>query len=125
MNKKNIAIILILIIALFIGINIGNKNKSENLKDQNESKKEYTHKDLNPISKENVINILKAEYGDSISTTVEEIKITGDEYVVEVYVELKDSEENEESHSELGEHTHRESLGEHRINMYTGEILEN
>ncbi|MGL5312382.1 MAG: hypothetical protein ACRC92_03940 [Peptostreptococcaceae bacterium] len=124
MNKKNIAIIFILIIALFIGINISNKNEKYDSKNENESKKEYTHKDLNPISRESVINILKAEYGESVSVTVGEIKSVGDEYVVEVYIDLKDSEEIEEEHSALGEHTHRESLGEHRINMYTGEISE-
>lgn len=120
MSKKSITIAWILLIIILV---IGCENKDKN-EVNTKPEKVYTHKDLNPISKESVISILKAEYGESIATTVEDITSIGDEYVVEVYLELKDDEESEELHSELGEHTHRESLGEHRINMYTGEILD-
>lgn len=118
MSKKNIIIASILLIIILV---VGCDNKDKN-NVNTKSEKVYTHKDLNPISKESVINILRAEYGDNIEITVEDITSIDDEYVVEVYVELSDDEESEELHSELGNHTHRESLGEHRINMYTGEI---
>lgn len=78
----------------------------------------YTDKVLNPISKEHVIKILESEYGDNISVSTEDIKTIKDEYIVEVYVLLEDSEGTEK-------HIHKQSLGKHRINMYTGEIIEN
>ncbi len=114
MINKNIIVlsISIIIVLFFVGCNNINKKESDIKYD-----KVYTDKKLNPISKEYVIKILKAEYGDNISITTEDIKSIEDEYVVEVYVELKDNEVTEE-------HIHKQSLGEHRINMYTGEIIQ-
>lgn len=74
-------------------------------------------KELNPIPKEYLIKILKAEYGENISLNIEDIKSIEDEYVVEVYLLLKDNEGTEE-------HIHKQSIGEHRINMYTGDIIQ-
>ena len=75
-------------------------------------------KDINPISKSTVINILKAEYGDNILVKDEDIKLLGDLYFVDVYVEVEDS--NDEGHEA---HTHRQSLGTQKIDKYTGEII--
>ena len=115
MRKINKIIALILLVPILV---IGCNNED----DKTKSEKLYTEKDIKPISKESVINILKAEYGDMVMTTVDEIELSGDYYLVEVYVNLEDSEEDKELHKELGEHTHRESLGNRKINMYTGEI---
>lgn len=115
MKKINKIITLILLIPILV---IG-CNKDE---DKTQSEKLYTEKDVKPISKESVINILRAEYGDIIATTVDEIEPSGDYYITEVYINVKDSEEEQEQHKELGEHAHRENLGKHKINMYTGEI---
>lgn len=115
MKKKYIIIgLLLLILVLEIGCN--------NEKDNHKTHRLYTEKEVKPVSKENVINILRAEYGDIVATTIDEIEPKGDYYFVEVYVNLKDSEEEEEAHEGLGEHIHRESLGKFKINMYTGEI---
>ena len=114
MTKKSliIASISIIISLFFVGCN-NNDKKELDIK----SEKVYTDKELNPISKEHVIKILKSEYGDNIDMNIEDIKSIQHEYIVEVYVELKDNEGTEE-------HTHKQSLGEHRINMYTGEIIQ-
>lgn len=69
---------------------------------------------LNPISKENVINILKAEYGDLIHITEDQISIDKEDYVVDVKIEILESDDS---------HEHENSLGVHRINMYTGELV--
>ena len=117
MNKRYIIItLMLLVLALVVGCN--------NEKVNHKTNKLYTEKEVKPISKETVINILRAEYGDIVATTVNEIEPSGDYYIVEVYVNLKDSEEEQESHEALGDHVHRESLGKHKINMYTGEILD-
>lgn len=116
MKKTYRIIALILLIPLLM---IGCNKEKVNHK----SDKLYTEKEMKPISKESVINILRAEYGDIVATTIDEIEPLGDYYIVEVYVNLKDSEEEQESHEALGDHVHRQSLGKHKINMYTGEIL--
>ena len=113
MINKNIIVFSISIIIVLFLVGCNNIDKKELYI---KSDKVYTGKELNPISKEYVIKILKAEYGDNISITTDDIKSIQDEYVVEVYVELKDNEVTEE-------HIHKQSLGEYRINMYTGEII--
>ncbi|MGL5347670.1 MAG: hypothetical protein ACRDA3_09980 [Peptostreptococcaceae bacterium] len=116
MKKRYIIIALILLVlSLVVGCN--------NEKVNNKINRLYTEKEVKPISKETVINILRAEYGDIVATTIDEIEPLGDYYIVEVYVNLKDSEEEQESHEALGDHVHRQSLGKHKINMYTGEVL--
>ena len=58
---------------------------------------------------------VKLEHFEIIN--IEDIKSIEGEYVVEVYLLLKDNEGTEE-------HIHKQSIGEHRINMYTGEIIQ-
>lgn len=114
MKKKHItiAIILLILISLFLVITINKKEKNINTSSEK-------HKiDVNPISKETAINVLKAEYGEYVSTKVEDIKIVDNEYVVDVYIDMKDSEEDAESH----EHSHSQRLGIHKIDIFTGEL---
>ena len=73
---------------------------------------------INPISKDTAINILKAEYGDNILVEDKDIKLIGDLYFIDVYVEVVDSDDG--SHET---HTHRQSLGNIKIDKYTGEII--
>jgi hypothetical protein len=114
MKKKHIITTIILLSAILLVITINNKAKESNIETSIEK-----HKfDVNPISKETAINVLRAEYGDDVSTKVEDIKIVEHEYVVDVYIDIKDSEEDAESH----EHSHRQSLGIHKIDMLTGEL---
>lgn len=114
MKKKHITItiILLILISLFLVITINKKEKSIN------TSSEKQKLDVNPISKETAINILRAEYGDYVSTKVEDIKIVDNLYVVDVYIDIKDSEEDAQSH----EHSHSQSLGIHKIDMFTGEL---
>ncbi len=105
--------ILIFIITFTIGC-----NKKENIQDYVDPKEEM---ELNPIPKEIVISILKSEYGENIDISENDISVEGNNYVVEVYVEILDEEEHD-GHTEP--HTHRESLGIHKIDMYSGEIIE-
>lgn len=114
--KKKI-IISTLIIVLIIGAVLFLKNKKDNNKKVNATEK-FTQK-IDPISKRHAINILKAEYGDFISVNEDDIKIEGDEYVIDVFISIED----EEPHGDSGEHEHKQSLGIHRINMYTGELI--
>lgn len=114
MNKKIIGISLLSII-IFLFITGCNKDKINDTTSSNI----IDNKAINPISKSTVINILKAEYGDNILIKNEDIKLIGDLYFVDVYVEIEDSEDNE-SHET---HIHRQSLGTQKIDKYTGEII--
>lgn len=116
-RHKIIVIVLVSIVILFLGIKINNINKLAN---ENEIKSKKL--DINPISKENVIKIIKAEYGEYISTTEEDIEIVGEEYVVDVYVDIKESEEDHQSHEHSEVELNRESLGIHKIDMFSGEL---
>jgi len=111
-KRINIALVLLASILIFtVGC-----NKNESIKENIKTKEEI---DINPISKDIVINILRAEYGEDVVVFIEDISTEGDNYVVEVFVDLSHDEEHDD-YTEL--HTHRESLGIHKINMYTGEI---
>lgn len=114
--KKKI-IISILIIVSIIGVVLFSTNKKDNDKELNNTEK-LTQK-IDPISKRHVINILKAEYGDFISVNEDDIKIKGNEYIIDVSVLIED----DEPHEDLDEHEHEQSLGIHKINMYTGELI--
>lgn len=118
MNKKIIGISLlsIMIFSFIVGCNKGKPNDTT-------SSNSIDKKEINPISKSTVINILKAEYGDNILIKDEDIKLIGDLYFVDVYVEIEDSEENEENESHET-HIHRQSLGTQKIDKYTGELIE-
>jgi len=112
MNKKIIGISLLSIIIFSF---IAGCNKTQ-LNDTAISDS-IDKKDINPISKSTVINILKAEYGDNILVKDEDIRLIGDLYFVDVYVEVEDSDDSHEAH------THSQSLGTQKIDKYTGEIV--
>ena len=114
MNRKiiNISLLIILIISFTSGCNKSEENSISSLSSTD-------NKSITPISKDTVINILKAEYGDNILIKDEDIKLVGDLYFVDVYVQLEDYEEN--VNHEI--HTHNQSLGTQKIDKYTGEII--
>lgn len=113
MNKKiiGISILYIIIISFIVGCD---KTQVNDITNSNTIDK----KDINPISKSTVIKVLKAEYGDNISVKDEDIRLIGDLYFVDVYVEEEhiDYESNET-------HKHRQSLGTQKIDKYTGEFI--
>ena len=117
-NKKmTFVIFIMIIISLFILI-FANKDKINNQDKRVESKKEdYTNK-IKPLSKDNAVKILKAEYGDFINISEKDIQIVGDEYVVDVYMGEIDEEDHKHEDGE-----ERVSLGTHKINIYTGELI--
>ena len=117
MNKKiiGISLLYIFVFSFMVGCNKSKVNDSIN-------SNTIDKKDINPISKSTVVNILKAEYGDNIIIKDEDIKLVGDLYFVDVYVDLDDGEED--SDNERNEaHTHIQSLGTQKIDKYTGEII--
>lgn len=113
MNKKIIVVSLLLITVFSFTVGCSKKSEinTENLNTIDKS-------DINPISKETAINILKAEYGDNIIIEDKDIKLIGDLYFIDVYVEVE--EENDESHET---HIHKQSLGTQKIDKYTGELI--
>lgn len=110
MSKKFVTLV-ILIISVSI-ISIGCSKNDENIE------KNISHK-ANPISKENALNVLRSEYGGMVVTTENDIKQDGENYIVDVYIEPT---VDEEEHNESDEHDHKESIGVHKINIYTGEL---
>ncbi len=113
MNKKIIIVSLLIIIvfSFVVGCSKNSKSDTENLNTINKN-------DINPISKDTAINILKTEYGDNIIIEDKDIRLIGDLYFIDVYVEIE--EENDESHET---HTHKQSLGTQKIDKYTGELI--
>lgn len=113
MNKKiiRISLLSIMIFSLIVGCN---KSKSND----NTSSNSIDNKEINPISKSTVINILKAEYGENILINNDDIKLIGNLYFVDVYVEVEDSDD--EGHET---HIHRQSLGTQKVDKYTGELI--
>lgn len=111
-NKKIIKILISAIVMLSIVVSIGINNNKELEANSNE----YI-KNLKPISKANAIKILKAEYGDIVSIPENQIKRVGDKYLIQVYLNVEDEEEhgNEEEYDT--------SLGIHKINVFTGELI--
>ncbi|RDY29269.1 hypothetical protein CHL78_002880 [Romboutsia weinsteinii] len=118
MKKTLIAIIATIIIIPIGFIGISKLKNQEDGIDKNMDI-ENIAENVNPISKENVINILKAEYGDLIHVTEDEIKTIGDKYVVDVNLENLEDEDEHSSH----EHSDENNIGTHMINMYTGELI--
>ena len=113
MNKKIIGI------SLFILIITSSIFGCSKFQENNYTNFNSIDKDsINPISKDTAINILKAEYGDNILVEDKDIKLIGDLYFIDVYVEVVDSDDG--SHET---HTHRQSLGNIKIDNYTGEII--
>lgn len=118
MNKKIIIVSSLFIIAFssIVGCSKYSKGDTKNLDS-------IDKKSITPISKSTVLNILKAEYGDNILVKNEDIKLIGDLYFVDVYVEIEDSEEKEDNENHETQ-IHRQSLGTKKIDKYTGEIIE-
>lgn len=114
---KNKIIISILIIVPIIGSSLLFVSKKDN--DEKVNSTESLQQNIEPLSKSHAINILKAEYGDFISIDEDDIQIKGDEYIIDVSISMED----EEPHEDLGEHEHEQSLGVHKINMYTGKLI--
>ncbi|SCH99742.1 MULTISPECIES: hypothetical protein [unclassified Romboutsia] len=129
--KKIILItgLLLLIITLISTIVL----KSISSRDNNTQFAEKKAEDLNPISKESAIKVLKSEFGDGVMNTIEDIEEENDNYIIDVNINLGASEEHTHTEEELsteevsisedGEHII--NLGIHKINKYTGELVYN
>lgn len=107
--RLGIAFIIILFVIIF------SLNRDENQKDEISSKEVSQTTNVEPISKEIALKVIKAEYGDKVINTEKDIKQEGNEYVVDVRVRIED-DEGEDAH------IHEQSVGKHKINIYTGEI---
>ncbi|MCR1851049.1 hypothetical protein NSA42_17370 [Paeniclostridium sordellii] len=115
MKKRYIVVILVLIVSCFSLFVIKQNKKDETI----DYKSKNYEKKIEPISKELAIKVLKSKYGNKVSNTEEDIKQVGDEYIVDVYVSVEDEDEGS-----LQAHVHNQSLGEQKINIYTGELVE-
>ena len=113
MNKKiiGISLFILIITSSIFGCSKFQENNDINLNSIDKDS-------INPISKDTAINILKAEYGDNILVEDKDIKLIGDLYFIDVYVEVEDRDDV--SHET---HIHRQSLGNIKIDKYTGEII--
>lgn len=106
--KKKIIICTILIIIIIISIiTVSKKNERDEVYFTD---KTY-NKEINPISKETAVNIIKAEYGDLVTVNKDDIKKVGDKYKVELFITMNDEE-----------HSHKKSIGVHEIDIYTGDM---
>ncbi|CEO22832.1 hypothetical protein [Paraclostridium sordellii] len=115
MKKRYIIAILVLMVSCFLLFAIKQNERDEKI----DYKSENYEKKIEPISKELAIKVLKSKYGNKVSNTEEDIKQVGDEYIVDVHVRVEDEEEGS-----LQAHVHNQSLGEQKINIYTGELVE-
>lgn len=113
MKKRYIIVILVLIVSCFSLFVIKQNEKDETI----DYKSKNYEKKIEPISKELAIKVLKSKYGNKVSNTEEDIKQVGDEYIVDVHVSVEDE-------GSLQAHVHNQSLGEQKINIYTGELVE-
>ncbi|CEP50063.1 hypothetical protein [Paraclostridium sordellii] len=113
MKKRYIIVILVLIVSCFSLFVIKQNEKDEKI----DYKSKNYEKKIEPISKELAIKVLKSKYGNKVSNTEEDIKQVGDEYIVDVHVSVEDE-------GSLQAHVHNQSLGEQKINIYTGELVE-
>lgn len=119
MNKKNIiiGIISILVVGVLVSVVFENRKKTLNSKeDQIEVSENKDKKEIEPISKENALKVLKATYGDGVSNTEEDIKQVGNNYEVKVNVSIEEKDDEGEVHY------HEQDMGTHKIDIYTGEI---
>lgn len=123
MSKKNITIGIVVILIAIIVISVVFTNKKISLSsaersntNQQEAANLKEKKGIDPISKENALKVLKATYGDGVSNTEDDLKQVGNDYVVEVKVYIED----EEDHNH--DHVHDQTIGTHKIDIYTGEI---
>ncbi|QYE98421.1 hypothetical protein [Paraclostridium sordellii] len=111
MKKRYIIVILVLMVSCFLLFATKQNERDEKI----DYKSENYEKKIEPISKELAIKVLKSKYGNKVSNTEEDIKQVGDEYIVDVHVRVEDEEEG---------HVHNQSIGEQKINIYTGELVE-
>ncbi|MEG2246373.1 MAG: hypothetical protein RSC84_02890 [Peptostreptococcaceae bacterium] len=119
MKKKYIIIAMFFIILALIVFLIAER-KQDDVKVNKDI--EYS-KNIEPISREIALKILKSQYGDSISNTEEDIKQVGDEYIIDVHVKLDEHEaEGEHEHIDSKDASHEQSIGTYKINIYTGEL---
>ncbi len=118
---KYIIIISLLAITIIGVIGCGKDESHQENTNTNNTHKEINEKDLNPIDKKHIVNILKAEYGQDLSINEDDVLIEGDNYIIDVYMEVWDNEAHD-GHTEP--HVHIQSMGIHKINMYTGELVE-
>lgn len=119
MSKKNIiiGIISILVVGVLVSVVFENRKKTLNSKeDQIEVSENKDKKEIEPISKENALKVLKATYGDGVSNTEEDIKQVGNNYEVKVNVSIEEKDDEGEVHY------HEQDMGTHKIDIYTGEI---
>ncbi|MBC8632616.1 hypothetical protein H8697_13055 [[Eubacterium] tenue] len=115
MNRRHLILLLIFIILGLIIFSIS-KNKENEIKTNEDIK--YS-KNIEPISKETALKVLKSQYGNRVVNTKEDIKQVGDEYVVDVRVRL---DEHEDESLEKDHHSHEQSMGKYQINIFTGEL---
>ncbi|MGL5643020.1 MAG: hypothetical protein ACRDDM_12160 [Paraclostridium sp.] len=119
MKKKYIIIAMFFIILALIVFLIAER-KQDDVKVNKDI--DYS-KNIEPISREIALKILKSQYGDSISNTEEDIKQVGDEYIVDVHVKLDEHEaDGEHEHIDSKDGSHEQSIGTYKINIYTGEL---
>ena len=113
MNKKiiGISLFILIITSSIFGCSKFQENNDTNLNSIDKDS-------INPISKDTAINILKAEYGDNILVEDKYIKLIGDLYFIDVYFEVVVSVDGSYETD-----THRQSLGNIKIDKYTGEII--
>lgn len=119
MSKKNIiiGIISILVVGVLVSVVFENrKNPLNSKEDQIEVSENKDKKEIEPISKENALKVLKATYGDGVSNTEEDIKQVGNNYEVKVNVSIEEKDDEGEVHY------HEQDMGTHKIDIYTGEI---
>jgi hypothetical protein len=119
MKKKYIIIAIVFVILAFIVVFIAKRNQ-----DTVKVSKDIEHsQNVEPISKEIALKILTSQYGNHVSSTADDIKQVGDEYVVDVHVKL-DEPETEDGHEHIDskDGSHEQSIGTYKINIYTGEI---
>lgn len=109
--KITIVFTIIIAIMVFAFSKMNSKNNKEVINEVSKTTK------LEPISKESALKVIKAEYGDKVINTEEDITQEKDEYIVDVRVCI---EENEGEYEDM--HVHEKSIGKHKINIYTGEI---
>lgn len=115
MKKNYIKLIIVFTIIIVMIVFAFSQMKSKNNEDVSNEVSKTTK--VEPISKEIALKVIKAEYGDKVINTEEDIKQKGNEYIVDVRVRI---EENEGESEDV--HVHEQNIGEHKINIYTGEI---
>jgi len=102
---------------VLVSVVFENRKKTLNSKeDQIEVSENKDKKEIEPISKENALKVLKATYGDGVSNTEEDIKQVGNNYEVKVNVSREEKDDEGEFHY------HEQDMGTHKIDIYTGEI---